>query len=323
MCRPAGIEAGLRNAPRPRPPGRDHLGPVPSALVTEKDLLVAGLPDPLPDLVEGGEDDIDVGPVGRTRDDQGHALDLRLRRRFPIVLLEQLLRLEDGARLLGAEARPRSGCRDEGMPRFHLVALGRGLAHRLDGAHDLAELQEASLRLFERGLGDLRSVMALRQRADLVGGPVQILPDGDLAALQDCCEPVRERFDLRLKPGVPQLPEEGLEGFPDDVVGQDVVFRDRQFGALLRQAVKFDDLVGVRLVVSHGISPDVRLLAHHGSVVAWPYVWFPKLTGSGTAEPPACRAQKFSGHIPTHVRAAAHWTDAAPPTAVAEKFCDP
>ena len=32
------------------------------------------------------------------------------------------------------------------------------------------------------------------------------------------------------------------------------------------------------------------------SVVAWPNVRFPNLHGSGTAQPPACRAQKFSGH---------------------------
>jgi len=65
------------------------------------------------------------------------------------------------------------------------------------------------------------------------------------------------------------------------------------------------------------------LFDHHVSVVAWPNAWFPNLSGSGTAQPPACRAQKFSGRLAHHRRATPHWTDAATPAARAEKFCDP
>ena len=62
---------------------------------------------------------------------------------------------------------------------------------------------------------------------------------------------------------------------------------------------------------------------HHVSVVAWPNVWFPNPYGSGTAQPPACRAQKFSGRIAHHKYGIEHWTALSSPAALAEKFCDP
>ncbi len=42
------------------------------------------------------------------------------------------------------------------------------------------------------------------------------------------------------------------------------------------------------------------------SVGAWPNAWFPNLPGSGTAQPPACRAQKFSARGTRHMRALTH-----------------
>ena len=42
------------------------------------------------------------------------------------------------------------------------------------------------------------------------------------------------------------------------------------------------------------------------SVGAWPNVWFPNLPGSGTAQPPACRAQKFSERSTRHRPALTH-----------------
>jgi len=44
------------------------------------------------------------------------------------------------------------------------------------------------------------------------------------------------------------------------------------------------------------------------SVGAWPNAWFPNLPGSGTAQPPACRAQKFSARSTRHTRALTHGT---------------
>ena len=44
------------------------------------------------------------------------------------------------------------------------------------------------------------------------------------------------------------------------------------------------------------------------SVGAWPNAWFPNLPGSGTAQPPACRAQKFSARNTRHMRALTHGT---------------
>ena len=44
------------------------------------------------------------------------------------------------------------------------------------------------------------------------------------------------------------------------------------------------------------------------SVGAWPNAWFPNLPGSGTAQPPACRAQKFSARSARHMRALTHGT---------------
>ncbi len=53
------------------------------------------------------------------------------------------------------------------------------------------------------------------------------------------------------------------------------------------------------------LSPDIGF-DHHVNVVAWPNVWFPNLPGSGTAQPPACRAQKFSARNTRHMRALTH-----------------
>jgi hypothetical protein len=62
---------------------------------------------------------------------------------------------------------------------------------------------------------------------------------------------------------------------------------------------------------------------HHVSVVAWPNTWLPNLSGSGTAQPPAGRAQKFSGRIAHHKYGIEHWIALSSPAALAEKFCDP
>ncbi|MBE3640655.1 hypothetical protein ICN82_20835 [Mangrovicoccus sp. HB182678] len=51
-----------------------------------------------------------------------------------------------------------------------------------------------------------------------------------------------ERFDLALEPRAAQLAEQRLEGLAGDAVLQDVVFGDRQDGALLRQPEEFDGL---------------------------------------------------------------------------------
>ena len=53
---------------------------------------------------------------------------------------------------------------------------------------------------------------------------------------------------------------------------------------------------------------SIRLRNHHVCVGAWPNVWFPNLPGSGTAQPPACRAQKFSARSTGHMRALTHGT---------------
>ncbi|MEM7004268.1 MAG: hypothetical protein AAF498_00170 [Pseudomonadota bacterium] len=62
---------------------------------------------------------------------------------------------------------------------------------------------------------------------------------------------------------------------------------------------------------------------HHVSVVAWPNAWLPKLSGSGTAQPPACRAQKFSGRIAHRKHGIEPRTALSTHAALAEKFCDP
>ena len=59
------------------------------------------------------------------------------------------------------------------------------------------------------------------------------------------------------------------------------------------------------------------------SVGAWPNAWFPNLPGSGTAQPPAWRAQKFSGHIASRSRVIEHLTALSIAAAPTEKFCDP
>ena len=171
------------------------------------------------------------------------------------MLLQQLPRLEDRPGLFRPDACARSGCRDVGVARLDLVAFRRRLAHHLDGADDLAQLQKARLRFFERGLGDLRSVVGFCQRADLVGGAVDLLAECHLAALQDRREPMGQRFDFCFKPGPAQLAEQSLEALADDVVGQNVILRDRQLRVLFSQSEKFDGLVGVCSVVSHVWSP--------------------------------------------------------------------
>ena len=171
------------------------------------------------------------------------------------MLLQQLPRLENRACLLRPDARARPGCRDEGVAGLDLVAFRRSLAHHLDGADNLAQLQKARLRLFERGLGDLRSVVGFCQRADLVGGAVDLLAERHLAALEDRRDPMGQRFDFCFKPGPAQLPEQSLEALADDVVGQDLICRDRQLRVLLGQSKKLDGLVGVCGVVSHVWSP--------------------------------------------------------------------
>ncbi|AXI49223.1 hypothetical protein C1J03_24235 (plasmid) [Sulfitobacter sp. SK012] len=58
-------------------------------------------------------------------------------------------------------------------------------------------------------------------------------------------------------------------------------------------------------------------------VGAWPISGSPNLSGSGTAQPPACWAQKFSkcrAHNPQNLT---HKTDLTNRAAFAEKFCDP
>ena len=51
------------------------------------------------------------------------------------------------------------------------------------------------------------------------------------------------------------LAEQSLKGFAGDAVRQDVILGDRQLGVFLRQAEKFDGLIGVSGVVSHVWSP--------------------------------------------------------------------
>ena len=175
-----------------------------TSLPAEEDLLVAVLLDPFANLVERVEDHIDIGPVGGTRDDQRHPLDFRLLGGFAVVLLQELSRLEDSTCFLRPDARARPGCRDEGVACLDLVAFCRRLAHHLNGADDLAQLQETDLRLFQGSLGDLRSVVGFCQRADLVGGAVDLLAECHLAPLQDRGEPVREWFDFSFETGSAQ-----------------------------------------------------------------------------------------------------------------------
>ncbi len=109
------------------------------------------------------------------------------------------------------------------MTCLDLVAFRRRLAHHLDGDDDLAQVQKADLLLFQSSFGDLRSVVSFRPVADLVGGAVDLLAKHHIAPLQDCREPMREGFDFRLEAGPAQLPEQGLEGLPDEIVLQDVI----------------------------------------------------------------------------------------------------
>ena len=97
--------------------------------------------------------------------------------------------------------------------------------------------------------------MGFCQRADLVGGAVDLLAERHLAPLQDRRQPVGQWFDFRLEPGPAQRTEQSLEAFADDVVGQGVIFGDRELRVLLGQPEKFDGLVGVCGVVSHVWSP--------------------------------------------------------------------
>jgi hypothetical protein len=62
---------------------------------------------------------------------------------------------------------------------------------------------------------------------------------------------------------------------------------------------------------------------HHVIVGAWPISGSPNLFGSGTAQPPACWAQKFSKRKAQNRRALTRKTNLPTRTALAEKFCDP
>ena len=64
VCGPARIKARLIDTSRTRPPRRDHFRPMLAAFVADEDILIAILLDAIPHLVEGPEDDVDVGPVG-------------------------------------------------------------------------------------------------------------------------------------------------------------------------------------------------------------------------------------------------------------------
>ena len=125
-------------------------------------------------------------------------------------------------------------------------------------------MQETSLRLFQGGLGNLRSIVGFCQRADLVGGAVNFLAECHLAALQDRREPMGQRFDLCFKPGPAQLPKQSLEVLADDAVGQDVILRDWQLRVLLGQPEKLDGLVGAREAGKPGCRAQRR------GEAAWP-----------------------------------------------------
>jgi hypothetical protein len=58
-------------------------------------------------------------------------------------------------------------------------------------------------------------------------------------------------------------------------------------------------------------------------VGAWPISGSPNLSGSGTAQPPACWAQKFSKHDDGKKRTLAHKAGLPTHPTLAEKFCDP
>ena len=94
-----------------------------AAFVADEDILVAVLLDAIPNLIEGPEDDIDVGPVRRSRDNQRNSLDFRLGGGLTIMLLQKLLGFEDGTRLLRPNAGARSRCRDKGIASLDLVAF--------------------------------------------------------------------------------------------------------------------------------------------------------------------------------------------------------
>ena len=87
-----------------------------AAFVADEDILIAVLFDAVPNLIECSEDDVDVGPVRRARDDQRDALDFRLGGSLTIMLFQKLLGLEDGSRLLRPNAGPRSRCRMKALP---------------------------------------------------------------------------------------------------------------------------------------------------------------------------------------------------------------
>ena len=58
-------------------------------------------------------------------------------------------------------------------------------------------------------------------------------------------------------------------------------------------------------------------------VGAWPISGSPNLSGSGTAQPPACWAQKFSERHSHNPQNLTRETDLTTRTALAEKFYDP
>ena len=58
-------------------------------------------------------------------------------------------------------------------------------------------------------------------------------------------------------------------------------------------------------------------------VGAWPISGSPNLSGSGTAQPPACWAQKFSKRCAHNKRTLTRAIDLSTRATLAEKFCDP
>jgi len=62
---------------------------------------------------------------------------------------------------------------------------------------------------------------------------------------------------------------------------------------------------------------------HHVIVGAWPISGSPNLFGSGTAQPPACWAQKFSKRRAHNKRNLTRATDLPTQPTLAEKFYDP
>jgi hypothetical protein len=62
---------------------------------------------------------------------------------------------------------------------------------------------------------------------------------------------------------------------------------------------------------------------HHVIVGAWPISGSPNLSGSGTAQPPACWAQKFSKRRAHNTHNLTRAIDLSTRATFAEKFCDP